>query len=352
VAAAEEGIGAALLHSSPEVTPESTQRLAHRLQEDRALTEEAAGWAVAAWSHALGIRGPAPHTTPVTTGLPETVAAVPAAAEDAPEVSPEPAEVASQPAVVPTQPATIPAGPAGQRRQARAPGAPPGRPTAPPKRASRSWLVPAAIGAAAIAGVIGGLTFLGGGDGDGATPATGPGVTTTAPRQTTTALDGAAFFTLEGLTVAQVASRYPAAAAAVGLSGGCADLEQLAPVDVETDRLEPGETFVWGSFAAPFCEAELWGIADPQGALRELTVQVSEPTAGAVRLMTDMARALIATVGFPQADDDFAADALESFGWLSAADPASHEGNAVVGAVRLGTFLHDGGFTFYLTPAT
>ena len=67
VAASEEGVGATLLQSSRGLTPEAAKRLARRLQENRALTEDAAVWAVTAWLHALGVEGPTEveMTTPI-----------------------------------------------------------------------------------------------------------------------------------------------------------------------------------------------------------------------------------------------------------------------------------------------
>ncbi len=115
--------------------------------------------------------------------------------------------------------------------------------------------------------------------------------------------------------------------------------------------LAAGESFVWGRFAAPFCDTELWGITEPGGSLRELTVQVGEPSDQSVGQMMDVALALVGTVGFPESGGAFARSALDEFGWLNAADPATHQEDAIVGAIQLGTFLHDAGFTFYMVPS-
>jgi hypothetical protein len=85
--------------------------------------------------------------------------------------------------------------------------------------------------------------------------------------------------------------------------------------------------------------------------LRELTVQVGEPSDQSVAQMMDVALALVGTVGYPDSGGSFAESALDEFGWMSASDRTAHQGDAVVGAIQLGTFLHDDGFTFYMVPA-
>jgi hypothetical protein len=209
----------------------------------------------------------------------------------------------------------------------------------------------------AVAGIVGGATLFGGDEPD---PANGTDTTqippaTTAPGRTTapqraTAVQ-APFFAFDGLTVADIVNRWPAESSAIELTEGCATLIQLEPVDIATDRLGQGETFVWGRFAAPFCDVEIWGIETARGTLRELTVQVGTPSTQAVSLMMDVATALVGTVGQPESSGAFARSALDEFGWLSASDPTTHQGDAVLGAIQLGTFLHDAGFTFYMVPA-
>jgi len=137
VAAAEEGVGAALLQSSQGLTPEAAKRLARRLQENRALTEDAAVWAVAAWVHALGVEGPteADMTTPVSTGPPETVAAAGGVQQPPPPASPPPPQEGTVPAAANPSP---PEGavPGGGAPPPRPPSTPPPRPppTPPPFR--------------------------------------------------------------------------------------------------------------------------------------------------------------------------------------------------------------------------
>ncbi|MBT8166177.1 MAG: TIR domain-containing protein [Acidimicrobiia bacterium] len=362
VAAAEEGVGSGLLQSSQGLTPETIQRLARKLQDNRALTEEASRWAVAAWSHALRMDAPAPQglTTPVTGGLPETVAAVAArhpSGQPEPVASPDvqageptiPAQPGESPAI-PTSghdagPATIPASPAAPRHTAPAPSA------QPPSGSGRRWVAVTAIGVLAIGGVVGAVALFGGDDSDpgGGIPTTQAPPATTTPQQTTAV--PSAFFAFDGLTAADVVDRWSAEASSIELTAGCATLLQLEPIDVTTDRLGPGETFVWGRFAAPFCNTEIWGIETQGGTLRELTVQVESASDEAVSEMMDVAMALVGTVGQPESSGAFARSALDEFGWLSAPDPTAHQGDAVLGAIQLGTFLHDGGFTFYMVPA-
>jgi hypothetical protein len=364
VAAAEEGVGAALLQSSQGLTPETVQRLTHKLRENRALTEEASQWAVAAWSHALGMDDePAPQglTTPVTGGLPETVAAV--AARHPSNQPPEPADAVDQPVVdatVPARasddvvpvhtdagPATVPVAPGTQSRVAPAPVAS----ASPPARPRRPWPAILLIAALGVAAVVGAMTLLGGDDspsaGDTATTRQSPA--TTVPQQTTA--PQAQFFTLNGLTAAEVVSRWPTQAASVGLPDGCTTLVEFGPVEVATDRLALGESFIWGRFGEPFCDTEIWGITEPGGSLRELTVQVREPSDQSVGQMMEVALALVGTVGYPESGGSFAESTLDEFGWMSSSDPSAHQDDAVVGTIQLGTFLHDDGFTFYMVPA-
>jgi hypothetical protein len=79
VAAAEEGVGAALLQSSEGLTPQVGERLVLRLQQNRALEEDAARWAVESWSHGLGLAElevPQPPAV-VTDAVGETVGVAP-----------------------------------------------------------------------------------------------------------------------------------------------------------------------------------------------------------------------------------------------------------------------------------
>ena len=93
VAAAEEGVGATLLQSSEGLTPQARERLVRRMQQNRALAEDAARWAVDSWAHGLGLAQPLSAgpdavaepigVTPVEAGsrespiqLPETVGMV------------------------------------------------------------------------------------------------------------------------------------------------------------------------------------------------------------------------------------------------------------------------------------
>jgi hypothetical protein len=183
VAAAEEGVGAALLQSSQGLTPEAAKRLARRLQENRALTEDAAVWAVAAWLHALGVEGPteAEMTTPIPAGPPgpdpvggsgQRTAAPPAppvgGTVSAGEPPPEPG--ATIPAVE-TPPPAAGAAPGGGASPPQPPAAPPARPplTPPPFRppggddAKRKRML-AFIGAGAVlvAAVVGAVALTGG----------------------------------------------------------------------------------------------------------------------------------------------------------------------------------------------
>ncbi|MCP3973589.1 MAG: toll/interleukin-1 receptor domain-containing protein [bacterium] len=87
-AGAEEGVGAALRQSSQGLTPELTERLVRRLQQNRALAEDASRWAVGAWVYALGMeQAAAPQPPPAAADeLPDTVAAT----GETPPVEPEP----------------------------------------------------------------------------------------------------------------------------------------------------------------------------------------------------------------------------------------------------------------------
>ena len=135
VAAAEEGVGAALLQSSQGLTPEAAKRLARRLQENRALTEDAAVWAVTAWLHALRIEGPseAEMTTPIPSGPGETVAAPPPLDSAPPQAPPAP---------LPPLEGTVPAEgsrPPQEGTVPAAPAAPPVDGTVPAAGARRWW---------------------------------------------------------------------------------------------------------------------------------------------------------------------------------------------------------------------
>ena len=55
VVAAEEGVGSILLGVSAGLGPATADRLARRLVTERALSEEAARWAVESWAHAVGV---------------------------------------------------------------------------------------------------------------------------------------------------------------------------------------------------------------------------------------------------------------------------------------------------------
>jgi uncharacterized RDD family membrane protein YckC len=99
VVAAEEGVGAALLTASDSLGPATADRLAQRLQSDRALTEDAAQWAVKTWAIALGVHigAPAPTQQPEARPSPP-----PSSLDGDPPLRPPPA---------PTQPATRPISP-------------------------------------------------------------------------------------------------------------------------------------------------------------------------------------------------------------------------------------------------
>jgi hypothetical protein len=185
VAAAEEGVGATLLQSAQGLTPEAAQRLARRLQENRALTEDASVWAVAAWLHALGIEGPseADMTTPIPPGR-ETEAADGTGPPPPPASPPPPPADPTVPAAGTPPPAgaTVPAGktpppvgtdPVGGASPPRPPATPPPKPppTPPPFRpppgdddGNRKRLL-AFIGGGAlvVAAVVGAFALTGGG---------------------------------------------------------------------------------------------------------------------------------------------------------------------------------------------
>jgi hypothetical protein len=81
LAAADEGIPRDLLEPPPGVPASVSQsRLVQRLEDQRAISPEAARWAVAAWSEALGIAAPEPGPAGGASGLfrSRTAPAVPA----------------------------------------------------------------------------------------------------------------------------------------------------------------------------------------------------------------------------------------------------------------------------------
>ena len=73
VAAAEEAVPEALLQSSQGLTADTAERLVRRLRDRRALTADAASWAVESWAAALGVYIPpvgAEPPRPVPAGTP------------------------------------------------------------------------------------------------------------------------------------------------------------------------------------------------------------------------------------------------------------------------------------------
>jgi len=113
VAAAEEGVGATLLQSSEGLTPQAAERLVRRLQQNRALAEDAARWAVESWAYALGLPGPLRQQPSVVADTPgETVGILSAEPEPIDPSIPLPDTVAmadppppaAQPPVLPSSP--------------------------------------------------------------------------------------------------------------------------------------------------------------------------------------------------------------------------------------------------------
>ncbi|NNL14263.1 MAG: toll/interleukin-1 receptor domain-containing protein [Acidimicrobiia bacterium] len=179
VAAAEEGVGATLLQSSRGLTPEAAKRLARRLQDNRALTEDAAVWAVAAWLHALGVEGPteAEMTTPIPTGQPEPASAggsTPPAPPPPPLIGGTvPAAGAAPPpdATIPAAGTAPPTGGSGPGGAAAPPGPPPTPPPTPPPfrppggddgRNRKRMLAFIGAGAVLVAAVVGAVALTGG----------------------------------------------------------------------------------------------------------------------------------------------------------------------------------------------
>jgi hypothetical protein len=176
VAAAEEGVGAALLQTSGGLTPEAAERLTQRLQENRALTADASAWAVSAWLYALGVEGPSEAEMTVTAGRgPATAAAHPASPPE-PEATGAPPPPPIPPPSTPSPDelaATVPAegGPQQPRVEPamppHEPPRPPPHPPPPPPDDGRRKRIAAFIGGGVIAiAAIGGAIALTGGGGD------------------------------------------------------------------------------------------------------------------------------------------------------------------------------------------
>jgi ABC-type amino acid transport substrate-binding protein len=192
VVAAEEGVGAALVAASDSLGPATADRLARRLQSDRALMEDAAQWAVETWAIALGVRTGA--TLP--TQQPKTEPSTPTSAPPPPPPPPPLHDSASkpQPPLAPTAPIS-----AAEPTVAQPPESTPRPPDIrepPPQRRSRRGLV-VAVAAAAL--LVAAVATLGGGSdpvieaGESSPPPT-TALSTTAPPptiQTTTAPGGA-----------------------------------------------------------------------------------------------------------------------------------------------------------------
>lgn len=81
VAAAEEGVGTDLLRASQSASPALLAQLQRRLARERALSPEAAQWAVETWAEALALDSPTGQ--PVTAGVVE-VSDAPVSATDGP----------------------------------------------------------------------------------------------------------------------------------------------------------------------------------------------------------------------------------------------------------------------------
>lgn len=142
VAAAYEGVGEQLLQSSQGLTPAVAGRLVNQLQENRALSEEAAQWAVETWADALGV---ALAAAPAAGMEPTVGAGEDAAAERPAETPPSPPPPATPPPAPPSPQA-----------------APPGPP--PEDKRRRRVMAAFLIGAAAVAAAIVGFVVLGGDD--------------------------------------------------------------------------------------------------------------------------------------------------------------------------------------------
>ena len=133
VVAAEEGVGPRLMSSSESLGSATAGRLAAQLQSERALSAEAATWAVEAWAEALDLRLSVP----------------PRPATDQVDVQPDVAAVARTRAATPAPEPVSSSAPVSQRE-----GAPPG--------GSRwGWIAAAAL-AVVLVGII--AFALGGGD--------------------------------------------------------------------------------------------------------------------------------------------------------------------------------------------
>ncbi|NNF08764.1 MAG: toll/interleukin-1 receptor domain-containing protein [Acidimicrobiia bacterium] len=146
VAAAEEGVGATLLQSSEGLTPQAGERLVLRLQQNRALAEDAARWAVDSWAFALGLAGPAAETPAPSGAVGETVG-VPAEPDTTGKtVAVPPAETRP---VEPSSPLPETVGMEGQGPPSTPPPPPPV--SLPPTRPERRRPAMAFIGAAAVA---------------------------------------------------------------------------------------------------------------------------------------------------------------------------------------------------------
>ncbi len=97
--------------------------------------------------------------------------------------------------------------------------------------------------------------------------------------------------------------------------------------------------------------SSLWAIEDAGGQLRELSLQLSNPTRASVDDMIFRAMALIMTVGSPDVDAGMATGYLDEIGWLFSSNITAHEGEGTFGAVRIGTRTDGDELIFYVSPA-
>lgn len=285
-----------------------------------------------------------------------------------PEARPSPASP------TPTEPTPPSAPPPAQPAAAPPPSGPsPARIPAPPSPNSRPWLIPTVIAAVVVVGAIAAVTLLGGGDdtqvapttlaSSTIAPTTQPPATTSTAQSTTSTTQATATTTggqsdpavpaslsFAGLTTTDFAAQYPAHAAAHGVSDDCAELVEMAPVTMDDERLQPGESFVFVQARAG-CESSLWAIEDAGGQLRELSLQLPNPTRASVDDMIFRAIALIMTVGSPDVDAGMATGYLDEIGWLFSSNITAHEGIGTFGAVRMGTFTDGDSLIFFMLPA-
>ncbi|MFQ5554738.1 MAG: substrate-binding periplasmic protein [Acidimicrobiia bacterium] len=178
VAAAEEGVGATLAAASDSLGPATADRLARRLQADRALTQDAARWAVESWALALGVGIGAEPQPPPPRDAPLPAHPGPLgdpAPGDTPQVHTEPILV---PEPVTPPPDQMPQPPDSRDHLPR----PPDRQEVQPQRSRRGVVV--AVAGAAVLGVVGLVAALGGGSGDVSASSTAP-PTTRSPQTTT-----------------------------------------------------------------------------------------------------------------------------------------------------------------------